>query len=76
MIAVIIGIVVIGLAVIGTPLFVVLGGLAMLLFAIAGIDVSAVIIEATRISTSPILIAIPLFTFAGYLMAESGMPQR
>ncbi|MFP4467129.1 MAG: TRAP transporter large permease [Candidatus Goldiibacteriota bacterium] len=76
MTAVIIGLVVIGFAVIGTPLFVILGGLAMLLFAMAGIDIAAVIIEATRISTSPVLIAIPLFTFAGYLMAESDMPKR
>ncbi len=76
MIITLIGLAAIALALVGAPLFVVLGGLAMGLFAKAGIDISAVIIEATRIATSPVLITIPLFTFAGYIMAESGTPRR
>lgn len=76
MIVALIGLAAIALALVGAPLFVVLGGLAMGLFAKAGIDISAVIIEATRIATSPVLITIPLFTFAGYIMAESGTPRR
>lgn len=64
------------LAFLGVPLFVVLGGLAIIFFFLAGIDISAVIIEMVRIATSPVLITIPLFTFAGYLMAESGTPKR
>ncbi|MBE0557629.1 MAG: TRAP transporter large permease, partial [Proteobacteria bacterium] len=40
------------------------------------IDSSAVIIELYKIATMPTLIAIPLFTFAGYLLAESGSPKR
>ena len=63
-------------AVCGAPLFVFFGGLALLLFAAVGIDTSAVIIEMYRMASAPTLVAIPLFTFAGYLMAESKTPQR
>ncbi len=76
MIPIIVGLALISLALIGTPLFVVFGGLAVVLFAIAGIDTSVVIIEISKIGTNPTLIAIPLFTFAGYLLAESGAPVR
>jgi tripartite ATP-independent transporter DctM subunit len=48
----------------------------MLMFAINGIDTQAVIIEMLRMASAPTLIAIPLFTFAGYLLAESKSPQR
>jgi tripartite ATP-independent transporter DctM subunit len=34
------------------------------------------IIEMHRMATTPILVAIPLFTFAGYLLSESGTPKR
>jgi len=34
------------------------------------------IIEMYRLATTPILVAIPLFTFAGYLLSESGAPKR
>lgn len=63
-------------AFLGTPLFIILGGLAFMFFIFAGIDISAVLIETARIGTSPVLITIPLFTFAGYIMAESGTPRR
>lgn len=76
MTALLIAVIAIVLAVIGTPLFVVLGGVAMTLFALSDISISAVIIEAMRIASSPVLITIPLFTFAGYIMAESGTPRR
>ncbi len=76
MISIIIGLVLISLALVGTPLFIVFGGLAVILFAIAGIDTSTVIIEISRMGTNSVLIAIPLFTFAGYMLAESGMPGR
>ncbi|MCX7697835.1 MAG: TRAP transporter large permease subunit [Candidatus Goldbacteria bacterium] len=71
-------IVIIGIiaAFLGVPLFVILGGLAFIFFILAGIDISAVIIETARIGTSPVLITIPLFTFAGYIMAEAGTPRR
>jgi tripartite ATP-independent transporter DctM subunit len=61
---------------IGVPIFVVICGLALYLFFTSGIDLSAIIIEMHRIATTPVLVAIPLFTFAGYLLSESGAPKR
>lgn len=63
-------------AICGAPLFVVIGGLALVLFYAVGIDAQAVIIEMYRLASAPTLIAIPLFTFAGYLLAESKSPHR
>jgi len=60
----------------GTPLFIVFSGLTLFLLSSAHIDSSAMIIEMHRIATTPILVAIPLFTFAGYLLSESGTPKR
>lgn len=60
----------------GAPLFVVISGLALCLLYLDQIDSSAVIIEMYRMATTPILVAIPLFTFAGYLLSESGAPRR
>jgi len=61
---------------IGVPVFVVICGLALYLFFASGIDLSAIIIEMHRMATTPVLVAIPLFTFAGYLLSESGAPKR
>jgi len=60
----------------GTPVFVVIAGLALYLFFSSQIDISAIIIEMHRMATTPVLVAIPLFTFAGYLLSESGAPRR
>jgi len=65
-----------GLMLIGTPVFVVISGLALYLFIASGIDVSAFIIELHRLATTPVLVAIPLFTFAGYLLSASDAPRR
>ncbi|OGQ17911.1 MAG: C4-dicarboxylate ABC transporter [Deltaproteobacteria bacterium RIFCSPHIGHO2_02_FULL_40_11] len=64
------------LALLGTPLFAVIGALGFYLFYLVDIDISAVIIEMYRIASAPTLLAIPLFTFAGYVMAESNTPKR
>ncbi len=64
------------LALLGTPLFVILGGGALIAFALQGISSSAVLTEMSRLATSPILLSIPMFTFAGYIFAESRMPER
>ncbi len=61
---------------IGTPLFAMMGGLALWLFHGAEIPSQAVMIELSRLATLPALIAVPLFTFAGYVLAESKSPQR
>lgn len=64
------------LALLGAPLFTIIGALALYGFTAADTDISAVIIELYRIADSPPLIAIPLFTFAGYMLAESNSPKR
>ncbi len=64
------------LMLIGVPVFVVICGLALYLFFTGGIDLSAIIIEMHRMATTPVLVAIPLFTFAGFLLSESGAPKR
>lgn len=66
----------IALAGAGVPVFAILGAIALWLFHAAGIDSSAVIIELARLASLPSLVAIPLFTFAGYVLAESGAPRR
>lgn len=73
---ILIGIALLILALLGAPLFVIIAAIALLSFHAAGIDIMAVIIELYRLSASPTLIAIPLFTFAGYMLAESNAPQR
>ncbi len=64
------------IALLGAPLFVIFGSIALISFHSAGIDTSAIIIEMYRLASAPTLVAIPLFTFAGYLMAESKTPER
>jgi C4-dicarboxylate transporter, DctM subunit len=64
------------LALLGAPLFAIIGVIAMLAFNAEGVDTSAVMVELYRISSNPALVAIPLFTFAGYMLAESKAPTR
>jgi tripartite ATP-independent transporter DctM subunit len=64
------------LALLGAPLFVVIVAAALLGFHSSGIDLSVVAIELFRIAEMPVLLAIPFFTFAGYLLSESRAPQR
>ena len=64
------------LALVGTPLFIVISALALLSFHGVGIDPSVVIIEMTRLAETPLLISLPLFIFAGTLLSESGTPAR
>lgn len=63
-------------ALVGAPVFALMAALALWLFHGAGIESAAVIIELARLSSLPSLIAVPLFTFAGYVLAESGAPRR
>ena len=63
-------------AILGTPLFIIMSLAALGLFSIADVEISAVAVEIYRISSAPTLLTIPLFTFAGYIMAESNAPKR
>jgi C4-dicarboxylate transporter DctM subunit len=64
------------LALLGAPLFAVIAASAMAGFQGTGIDLSVMGIEIFGLAEVPILLAIPLFTFAGYLISESGAPRR
>ena len=64
------------LALLGAPLFTILGAIGLYAFTSADIDTSALIIDLYKIADTPTLLAVPLFTFAGYLLAESKAPKR
>jgi len=64
------------LAVFGAPLFTVIAASAMLGYQHEDIDLMAIAIEVLGIAQMPMLSAIPLFTFAGYLLSRSKAPQR
>lgn len=64
------------IALLGAPLFTVFGAVSMLAFSSEGIDPSVIMVDLNRIFTNPTLVAIPLFTFSGYMLAESKAPIR
>ncbi len=64
------------LALLGAPLFAIILASALLGFYHADIELSVVAIEFYRLAEMPVLLAIPLFTFAGYLLSESQAPRR
>ncbi len=64
------------IALLGAPLFVIIAASAMIGFSQEDIDLAVMAIEIYRIADTPILIAIPLFTFAGYLLGESHASTR
>lgn len=69
-------IVILAMAALGAPLFAVLMGAAMLGFYSADIDLAIIAIELYRIVDTPLLVALPLFTFSGYLLSESNTSTR
>ncbi|MFT5699762.1 MAG: C4-dicarboxylate transporter DctM subunit [Desulforhopalus sp.] len=69
-------IIIFALALLRTPLFLVIGALALISFYGAGIDISVVIIEMSRLADTPLLVSLPLFIFAGVLLSESEAPRR
>jgi len=71
-----IALVVIAAALLGAPVFVAMGGLALILFFRDLTPVSAVTAEVYRLMYSPTLPAIPLLTACGYVLAESRASAR
>ncbi len=63
-------------ALLGAPLFALIGAAAMLGFHALGYDLALVAVEFNRLADMPGLSAIPLFTLAGYLLGASGAPRR
>jgi tripartite ATP-independent transporter DctM subunit len=60
----------------GAPLFTTLGGAAMILFWGTGREVSLIPLEHYYLVTDAVLPSIPLFTLAGYFLAEGGASKR
>ena len=72
------GIILLAAVALGAPIYTVMGGMAMLLFYGQPLPtpISAVPLETFGLVASPTLPAIPLFTLAGYLLAEGGSSKR
>jgi len=64
------------LAIFGAPLFAVIATSAMAGFSRDDTDLMNIALEILSIADLPFLAAIPLFTFAGYLLSESNAPRR
>jgi len=60
----------------GTPIFATIGGAALMLYWYDGTPVAAAPSETYRLTASPMLPAIPLFTLGGYILTEGGASQR
>ena len=68
--------IVVAATVFGMPIFAAMGGMALLFFWGDGTPANAVPGEAYRLTTSPMLAAIPLFALGGYILAEGGASRR
>ena len=64
------------LVVLGVPLFAIIATSALYGFSTIDIDLSVIAIEIYRIADTPVLVAIPLFTLAGYILGESKASER
>ena len=71
MIAALIGIIVL-MAFLGAPVFVVISAFAMVGFYFTDIPFAALVVDTyNKFANNPVLYTIPLFTFAGFILAES-----
>ena len=64
------------LALLGAPLFIVILAAAMIGFYSAEIPLTVITVEVYRLVDTPLLLALPLFTFAGYVLAESNLSTK
>jgi len=64
------------LIIFGLPVFVGMIAAAMLGLYASQVEFSAILIEIFRLANAPVLLAIPLFTFAGYLLSQGGTSAR
>jgi len=63
-------------AILGSPVFATVGGLGLLLFWNDGLPMASLALDHYRLVVNPSLPMIPLFTLAGYFLAEGGAPRR
>ncbi len=60
------------MALLGAPIFIVISAFAMIGFYVADIPFAALVVDTyNKFANNPILYTIPLFTFAGFILAES-----
>ncbi len=78
--AALIAVLLVAFAAIGTPLFVIFGAGSMAFFSLDprenSISFAAAEVFTEKFADSPLMVTLPLFIFAGYIMAESGTPKR
>ncbi len=60
----------------GAPLFAVILAASMVGFTFTEVDLSIIAAELYRLAETPLLVALPLFTFAGYILSESNTSER
>lgn len=63
-------------ALLGAPIFVLLGGATLVLFFADGVPVAAIPVATYQIVVSPFIPTIPLFALTGYILAEGGAGRR
>ena len=66
-------------ALIETPLFTIIAGLSIVCLYFIEYDwlaLQMILIEMNRLASMPVLVALPLFTFVGCLLTETGAPKR
>jgi tripartite ATP-independent transporter DctM subunit len=73
---ILVSIILVILAVLGAPLFAIIATSAMVGFHNSDNELMIIALELMSIADMPILTAIPLFTFAGYVLSESNAPHR
>lgn len=64
------------LGLLGAPLFALIAAVAFIGMRAAGYDDTLIAAQFYSLTEMPVLITIPLFTLAGYLLSESKAPQR
>jgi C4-dicarboxylate transporter DctM subunit len=63
-------------AVLGAPIFTIIGGAALILLWQGGFPIASVPLKHSSLVLNPSLPTVPLFTLAGYFLAEGGAPRR
>jgi C4-dicarboxylate transporter DctM subunit len=63
-------------ALLGAPIFATLGGAALVLFWSRGMPLQSVPLKHYSLTTNDTLPSVPIFTLAGYFLAESGASRR
>lgn len=63
-------------ALLGAPIFALLGGVPLLLFFADGVPIASVPVETYRLVASPTIPTLPLFALTGFILTEAGTSRR